>query len=149
MSTNEQAPEKQISVSAQYVKDLSFESPNSPNSLVASQERPKIDVAVDVKAAASSTQENLFEVILKITAKASRANESKEEVMFVCETSYAGIFTLTGVPENEREPALLIFCPSLLFPYARRIISDAVQDGGFPPLMLDPIDFGRLYASRQ
>lgn len=141
--------EKQISVSAQYVKDLSFESPNSPNSLVASDARPKIDVSVDVKAAASSTQENLFETVLKINVKATREREGNEEVMFMCEVSYAGVFTLVGVPEEEREPALLIFCPSLLFPYARRVVSDAVQDGGFPPLMLDPIDFGRLYANRQ
>lgn len=134
---------KQITINGQYVKDLSFESPRAPKSLVGKQDRPAIDIAIDVKAAALN--EESFEVVLHITADAKQG----EEPMFLCELAYAGVFSLSNVPEEEREPALLIFCPNLLFPFARRVIADVTRDGGFPPLMLDPIDFARLFAQRK
>jgi preprotein translocase subunit SecB len=89
-------------------------------------------------------EENNYEVTLKVTATASLENET----YFVAEVSYGGVFFLQGIPENELQPALLIFCPSLLFPYVRRIISDATRDGGYPSLLLDPIDFAKLYMER-
>jgi len=135
----------QITVNAQYIKDLSFENPKAPASLTAGQQKdsPKIDVNIDVKGA--KIGENVYESALTITAKALR----KDETVFVVEVTYAGVFTITGLPKEDIEPALLVFCPSLLFPFTRRIIADATRDGGFPPLMLDPIDFGQLYARRK
>jgi preprotein translocase subunit SecB len=136
------AAEKQISVNAQYIKDLSFENPKSPASLMTNENRPNIDISVDV--VANKAGDDLYEVALMLNAKAER----EEEVLFVAELAYAGVFTVKGINEQELEQALLIFCPSMLFPYARRILSDVTRDGGFPPLMLDPIDFGRLYQQK-
>lgn len=138
---NEQAY-PQISVAAQYVKDISFENPGAPNSIRPSDEKPNINVSVDVKA--KGLGKDTFEVELKIGATAKR----KDETLFICETTFAGVFVLQNLPEQELQPALLIFCPNLLFPYARRLVSDLTRDGGFPALMLDPIDFARLYQQR-
>lgn len=132
----------QISIAAQYVKDISFESPGAPNSLRPSEEKPQIGVSVDVKAQALG--QNTYEVELKIGATAKRGNDT----VFICEVEYAGVFVFANMAPEETQPALLIFCPSLLFPYARRVISDLTRDGGFPALMLDPIDFARLYQQR-
>ena len=132
-----------ISVNAQYVKDLSFENPKSPASLMPGKEKPKIDVTVDLKAA--TLQQDVYEVILKLSAESKIENEK----IFIAELSYAGVFTIKNVPEQEIEPALLIFCPTMIFPFARRILSDVVRDGGFPPLYLDPIDFSQLYRNKK
>ncbi len=140
---NNPVDERQVSVVAQYVKDISFENPNAPASLQANAERPNINVSVDV-AAKKLPDNDLYEVDLKIGAQAKR----NDDVLFITEVTYSGIFTLKAIPENELQPALLIFCPTMLFPYARRIVSDLSRDGGFPALMLDPIDFGRLYIQR-
>lgn len=134
--------DRQVSVITQYVKDISFENPNSPKSLQPSEERPNINVSVDVTA--KKQADNVFEVELKLNATAERG----EETLFITEVVYAGLFQLTGIPEEEIHPALLIFCPTLLFPYGRRVISDLTRDGGFPALMLDPIDFAQLYQQR-
>ncbi len=146
MASNEnQNPQadRQISVIVQYVKDVSFESPNAPISLQPSNERPNINVSVDVMGK-KLEGENNFEVELKIGVNAKR----NEEILFISEVTYAGIFTLKNIPDNEMQPALLIFCPTLLFPFVRRVVSDLTRDGGFPALMLDPIDFGKLYIQR-
>ncbi len=142
--SNDQQPQgnPQVSIAAQYVKDISFESPGAPNSLRPSEEKPSINVSVDVKA--KNLGKDTYEVELKIGATAKR----KDDVVFICETTFAGVFVLQNMPEQELQPALLIFCPNLLFPYARRIVSDLTRDGGFPALMLDPIDFARLYQQR-
>jgi preprotein translocase subunit SecB len=137
----------QISIAAQYVKDISFESPNAPHSLRPSDKKPNINVSVDVKA--DTLGKDTFEIELKISASGKREGEKgKDETVFICEVTYAGVFVIVNVPKEEMEPALLIFCPNLLFPYIRRVISDITRDGGFPALMLDPIDFGRLYQQR-
>ncbi len=132
----------QISIAAQYVKDISFESPDAPNSLRPSEAKPNINVAVDVMA--NPLGGDGYEVELSINATAKRG----DKVVFIAEVKYAGIFLMKDVSPQEIQPALLIFCPTLLFPYARRIISDITRDGGFPSLMLDPIDFARLYQQR-
>lgn len=134
--------EREIRINAQYVKDQSFENPRAPASL-APGDRPDMDVSVDVKA--RKLQDEVYEVLLSLSARADRDGEA----MFIAELAYGGVFTLKGVQEEELEPALLIFCPGLLFPYARRVMSDMTRDGGFPPLMLDPIDFAALYAQRK
>jgi preprotein translocase subunit SecB len=132
----------QVSILTQYIKDLSFENPNAPASLQ-STEQPRIDVNVAVNAKRGS--DNVFEVELKISAKAITGDTTA----FVVELLYAGLFGLANVPEEALEPFLIIEAPRIIFPFARRIIADAVRDGGFPPLMLDPIDFASLYMAQQ
>ena len=127
-----------IRVLGQYIKDLSFENPNAPDSLRPGGQ-PNIDLGVDVRA--QSIETDTFEVELIVTAKADRDGGA----MFVVELSYAGLFQIQNLDERAREPFLLIECPRLIFPYARRIVSDMTRDGGFPPLMLEPVDFAALY----
>ena len=128
-----------IAINAQYVKDLSFENPNAPQSLVPTQTRPQIEVNVDVQG--RGIAQNVYEVALRITATAKQG----EAVAFVIELLYAGVFTLQNISQEQLEPVLLIECPRLLFPFARRVIADATRDGGFPPLMMEPIDFMQLF----
>ncbi len=129
----------QVGILAQYVKDLSFENPNAPSSLQM-QGQPKIDVAVNVNA--RSGGQDMFEVELSIEATAKSPDE---RVAFVVSLIYAGLFRLAGAPEEAIEPFLIVEAPRILFPFARRVVADSVRDGGFPPLMLDPIDFGSMY----
>jgi len=140
--TNQTAAQRQVVINAQYIKDLSFENPGAPETLINKGKTPQIDVSVDVQV--KQIEEKSYEVSLIIGAKA----QIEEKSLFVTELSYGGIFTV-DVPESEKQPVLMIYCPGLLFPYARRIISDATRDGGFPPLMLDPIDFANLFAQHQ
>ncbi len=135
--TPEDAPH--IQVHAQYVKDLSFENPEAPHSLANQDGAPNIEVSVDV--GARSLAPNQFEVELRITAHATQG----EKKAFVVEVLYAGVFTMHNVPEQQLKEACLIEGPRLLFPFARRIVADATRDGGFPPLLLEPIDFVALY----
>ena len=137
-TNNNEAAHRKVIINAQYVKDLSFENPSAPQSLIGKGEAPKIDVSVDIKV--TGIEANAYEVNLIISANA----KTKDHSLFLVELSYAGIFSVE-VPEAEKEGALMIYCPGMLFPYARRIISDATRDGGFPPLMLDPIDFAALF----
>ncbi|MFM9828730.1 MAG: protein-export chaperone SecB [Sphingomonas sp.] len=123
---------------SQYVKDLSFENPNSP-AIYQSQEPPQIDVQFNIGAA--QVGEDVHEVVLKIDVK----SESAGTVAFVVDLSYAGLFGLRNIPEEHVQPFLLGEAPRILFPFARRVLADAVRDGGFPPLLLEPIDFGALY----
>jgi preprotein translocase subunit SecB len=136
-SPGETAPPR-LSLRAQYTKDLSFENPNSPQSLTGAA-APEVSVNVDVGARAG--EQSLVEVSLRITANAKRG----EQVAFVVELDYAGLFTIENIPREHLEAVCLIECPRLLFPFARRIIADATRDGGFPPLMLELIDFSELY----
>ncbi len=128
-----------IAVNAQYVKDLSFENPNAPQSLAQLPNRPQVELNVDVQA--RGVGPNVYEVALRIAATAKQG----ETVAFVIELLYAGVFTLQNIPQEQLELVLLIECPRLLFPFARRIVADATGDGGFPPLMMEPIDFMQLY----
>lgn len=131
-------------VNTQYVKDLSFENPSAPASLVGGQKMsPKVDVSVDVSA--RRMQEKLFEVVLRIRVNASH----EDSALFLAEVDYAGVFTVGDMPEEEIEPEVLIHAPQLLFPFARAIIADNVRDGGFAPLLVQPIDFAVLYDQRK
>ena len=129
-----------IQVIAQYVKDLSFENPGAPSSVTA---RPQIDLGVDLQARRLENQ--LFEVELKLRVN---AKSQDDKPVFLLELAYAGLLQIVNVPEDVLQQVLLIEGPHLLFPYARRIISDAVRDGGMPPLMIEPIDFAGLFRSR-
>jgi preprotein translocase subunit SecB len=141
METNEpQAPH--ISVNAQYIKDLSFENPGAPGNLVV-PEKPQIDLALDLNINKLPDQD-YYEVEIIIDAKA----ESQGNTMFIVDLKYAGVFNLINIPEDQISAILAVHCPALIFPYARKIIADVTQDGGFQPLMLDPIDFGALYTKK-
>lgn len=137
-NTPPQAP--QLRILAQYVKDLSFENPGAPDSMRTGQKAPAIDLSIDVQARSLSA--DTYEIVLNIAAKAAREDET---VVFIAEMSYGGVFQMANVADADREPFLLIECPRLIFPYARRVLADATRDGGFPPLMLDPVDFAGLY----
>ena len=130
----------QLAINAQYIKDFSFENPNAPQSFnLAPGVQPQISVNVDVQA--RGVADSLFEVSLRINAEA----KSGDKTAFVIELVYAGLFTLHNVPAEHMEAVCLIECPRLIFPFARRIVADATRDGGFPPLMLDPIDFAEIF----
>jgi preprotein translocase subunit SecB len=135
----EAAPPPQLNVLAQYTKDLSFENPNAPASLAPQQQQPAINIQINVTA--NNVGENEFEVILAIEGKA----ENGGKVMFSFDLSYAGVFRIVNVPNENLHPLIMIECPRLLFPFAREIVATSVRDGGFPPLMLDPVDFVGLY----
>ncbi len=130
-----------LNIEAQYLKDLSFENPEAPNSLASGAETPTINVSVDV--GAQQIGEHQYEVELRVTAEALRDDEK----VFICELQYAGIFTLMNFPPEALEPVCLIECPRFIFPFLRRIVADVTRDGGFPPLMLEPIDFAQLFQS--
>lgn len=126
-----------IRINAQYVKDLSFENPQAPHGL--RQQQPKVDVHVDVKA--TKLAENVYEVDLSTTVNGMGENTQ----LFLVELSYAGVFSFEGLPQEHLQAVLLIECPRLLFPFARNIISDVTRDGGYPPLLIQPVDFAQLY----
>lgn len=132
-----------IQINAQYVKDLSFENPNAPASLRPQQQQPKVDVHVDVKA--TKLADNVYEVTLTTTVNGT----GEDSQLFLAELSYAGVFTLEGLPEEHLQPVLLVECPRLLFPFARNIVADVTRDGGFPPLLIQPVDFAQLYRQSQ
>jgi preprotein translocase subunit SecB len=129
----------QLNVLAQYTKDLSFENPNAPASLAPQQNQPAINIQINV--GANNVAANEYEVTLTIEGKAEAAGK----MMFSFELAYAGVFRILNVPQENLHPLIMIECPRLLFPFAREIIASAVRDGGFPPLMLDPVDFVGLY----
>ena len=131
-----------LNVLAQYVKDLSFESPGAPNSLRGRDKAPGIAINVNVNANPLSDAQ--FDVNLTLNAKAS----FDKEVLFNVELVYGGVFSISGFPQEHMLPLLFIECPRLLFPFARQIIAEATRNGGFPPLMLDPIDFAGMYQKR-
>lgn len=153
-------------VNIQYVKDLSFEVPNAPEIFSTLRAQPNVNINLDVQARRITDGQDVFEVTLQIKAEAlepapvangqssngqSSNGQSTGETrpLFIAELAYCGVFTLTGVPENTVEPVLLVECPRLLFPYARNILADVTRDGGFPPVLLQPIDFVALWQSRR
>jgi preprotein translocase subunit SecB len=133
----------QIGIQSQYVKDLSFENPGAPGSLAGTKEAPDIQVNVEVQA--RPLQTDTYEVSLHITASGKHG----QTTLFMLELTYGAVCRVVGVPRNSLQPVLLVECPRLLFPFARRVLSDATRDGGFPPLMLNPIDFLSLYRQQQ
>ena len=131
----------QLMVLAQYIKDLSFENPNAPGSLQQTTQ-PQINISVNVVTTPASDTD--IEVTLRLEGKAETAGS----VMFNIELEFAGVFRVQNVPVEQVQPLVLIECPRILFPFAREIIATSVRNGGFPPLLLDPIDFVALYQQR-
>jgi preprotein translocase subunit SecB len=144
-------------VNAQYVKDLSFEVPNAPEIFSTLRTQPNVNINLDVQAKRLQEGQDVFEVTLQIKAEAVEAPAASPngqvaaegKPVFIAELAYCGVFTLTGVPDNAVEPLLLVECPRLLFPYARNILADVTRDGGFPPVLLQPIDFVALWQARR
>lgn len=132
----------QFRVLGQYVRDSSFENPGAPASLRGGQASPQIELGVDMSA--RRIDADTEEVSLRIRATAKRG----EETVFIAELLYAGLFAFINIPDEERTPIVMIECPRLLFPFARQILADMTRDGGFPPVMLEPIDFTALYRAR-
>ncbi|HLY78235.1 MAG TPA: protein-export chaperone SecB [Caulobacteraceae bacterium] len=132
-----------VRVLAQYIRDLSFENPLAPDSLRAGPAQPQIDLGVELNA--KGRPDGFFDVELKLTARAMRDSEA----VFHVELVYGGLFQIVGVPEPDLEPVLMIECPRFLFPFARRIIADLTGEGGYPPFMLEPLDFAGIYSARR
>ncbi len=131
-----------LNILAQYIKDLSFENPGAPRSLQSRDKAPAININVNVNANPLSDSD--FDVVLALNAEAKEG----EKVLFAAELIYGGVFRVTGFPQEHMLPVLFIECPRLLFPFARQIIADATRNGGFPPLLIDPIDFAQMFAQR-
>jgi preprotein translocase subunit SecB len=136
----ENAP--QLNVLAQYIKDFSFENPNAPRSLQPTQTQPAINIQINVSV--QRMAETDYEVTLTLEGKA----ENSGTVLFAFDLTFAGVFRIQNVPEEALQPLIMIECPRLLFPFAREIVATAVRNGGFPPLLLDPVDFVSLYQQR-
>jgi preprotein translocase subunit SecB len=139
----EAAMQPAIRILAQYVKDLSFENPRAPEALRAGAAAPQIELSVELNA--QGREGGVFEVELKLTAAARRDGDA----VFQLELLYSGLFQIVGVEAEDLEQVLMIECPRYLFPFARRLIADLSAEGGFPPLMLEPIDFAQIYLARK
>lgn len=133
----------QAGMLAQYIKDLSFENPNAP-AIYQTLQNAKPDINIGINVAGRQVAEDAFEVELKLEAKSTADGQP----VYIVELVFAGLFQLRNLPEDAMQPFLLVEAPRLLFPFARRILSDAVRDGGYPPLTLEPIDFAALYQQR-
>ncbi|HET9146702.1 MAG TPA: protein-export chaperone SecB [Acetobacteraceae bacterium] len=158
MSETQTAP---LTLNIQYTKDLSFEVPNAPAIYTVLRQPPTVNINLDVQVRRLQEDQHIYEVTLATRAEATipqpAGNGSGETAaeggatmnVFIAELAYAGIFTLEGIPDNQVEPVLLVECPRLLFPFARNILADVTRDGGFPPVMLGPVDFVGLWQSRR
>lgn len=136
-------PQPQVNILAQFIRDLSFENPNIGKLLDGPGENPNLKVEVNVNA--ERLRPELYQSAIDFRAHAT----NKDGTIYIMECVYGGLFRLQNVPEQAVEPFLLINCPILLFPFLRRVVADITREGGFPPLMLDPIDFAALYMRRQ
>lgn len=130
--------QQQLIINAQYIKDLSFENPRAPNSLRQQAGAPAVEINVDVKAQGLGSDS--YEVVLSINASA----KVQEEALFLVELSYGALVTVRGVPQEMLSAIVLVETPRLMFPFARNIIADTTRDGGFPPLLINPIDFSEV-----
>ena len=143
---NGSAPEvqqTQVNLVAQFIRDLSFENPNIGRLLDGPGENPNLKLEVNVTA--ERMRPDLYQSAIDFKAHAT----NKDGTIYILECVYGGLFRIQNIPEAALEPFLLVNCPQLLFPFLRRLVADITREGGFPPLMLDPLDFGSLYIRRQ
>jgi preprotein translocase subunit SecB len=146
-----------LMVNIQFVKDLSFEVPGAPEIYTTLRAAPQVQLNLDVQARALQEGGNVFEVTLLIRAEATEQGAAggngpvggTGRPVFIVELAYSGVFTLNGLPPDTVEPVLLVECPRLLFPFARNVLSDVTREGGFQPVLLQPIDFVSLWQSRR
>jgi preprotein translocase subunit SecB len=133
----------QVRIAGQYIKDLSFENPNIGKLITSQPENPNLDVEINVDIAELGA--NLFESAISFKARAA----TKDSVIYDLEIVYGGAFHIENAPPQALEPMLFVNCPALLFPFLRRLVADLTREGGFPPLLLDPVDFGGLYMRKK
>ncbi|AJY45190.1 protein-export chaperone SecB [Martelella endophytica] len=131
-----------LSILTQYIKDLSFENPAAPASLQKRDNQPAINISVNVNA--NPLGDDNYDVLLSLKAEA----KSGDKPLFLCELLYGGVFRVANFPKEHVLPMLFIECPRLLFPFARQVVADATRNGGFPPLLVDPIDFAQMFQRR-
>jgi preprotein translocase subunit SecB len=136
-------PPVQVKVAGQYIKDLSFENPNIGKLLKEPGDSPNLQLAINVNA--QGVGPDLYETSIDFNAQATNEHGTVYELELV----YAGLFKIQNIPQQALEPFLLVNCPSILFPFLRRIVADISREGGFPPLLLDPFDFAALYMRRK
>jgi preprotein translocase subunit SecB len=141
-ATAKEAAAPRLSIVAQYIKDLSFENPAAPRAILERKKAPAININVNVNA--NPLSETDYDVLLTLNATA----KEDEVVVFNVELVYGGVFRLAGFPKEHMLPLLFVECPRMLFPFARQIVADATRNGGFPPLMIDPIDFAQMFQQR-
>jgi preprotein translocase subunit SecB len=134
---------QQLIINAQYIKDFSFENPRAPQSLIQQTTQPSVDINVDVKA--QNLGPDVFEVILTINVTA----RAQDQPVFLVELAYGTVVTVKNAPPEMLAPLILVETPRIVFPFARAIIANATRDGGFPPLMINPIDFAELLQRQQ
>jgi preprotein translocase subunit SecB len=132
-----------IQIVAQYIKDMSFENPNAPESLVAGWPAP--DTSVDVAMRHQALRENMYECVIQFKVTAKKKDDQK--TCFIIDLSYAALAVLHNIPKENHQPAMMVEVPKLMFPFARQIIADATSQGGYPPLYLTPINFEGLYVA--
>jgi preprotein translocase subunit SecB len=142
-SNANQTPPVQAQVVGQFIRDLSFENPNVSKLLDGPGENPNLKLEVNVNA--ERVKADLYQSAIDFKAHAT----NKDGTIYIMECVYGGLFKIQNLPEQALEPFLLINCPTILFPFLRRLVADITREGGFPPLLLDPIDFGSLYVRRQ
>jgi preprotein translocase subunit SecB len=140
-AAQEEEQQAQFQLQKLYVKDVSFELPSAPQIF---QEDGQVEIKLNLSQKVEELTENVHEVVLTVTVTATL----DDKTAYLVEVQQAGIFAITGLPEQGRHAALNTLCPGTLFPYARRLITDLVADGGFPPLVLQPINFDQIYAQR-
>ena len=140
-AATEEEQQAQFQLQKLYVKDASFEIPNAPQIF---QDEGQVEIKLNLAQKVADLAEGIHEVVLTVTVTAT----SGEKTAYLAEVQQAGIFAIVGLPEQGKHAALNTLCPHTLFPYARRLITDLVADGGFPPLVLQPINFDQIYAQR-
>ncbi|MDD3020142.1 MAG: protein-export chaperone SecB [Alphaproteobacteria bacterium] len=135
-----------VMVHAQYVKDASFENPGAPHSLKGGQDQPKMDVNItlDAKSLEDPQVKSLYEVSIRLSARAFRGDQT----IYIAEVLYGAAVSMPSVAEEHHHPLLLVEIPKLVFPFARKVLADLIQDGGYPPLLLGPVDFAAMYLER-
>ena len=136
------ADQPRLNVLAQYVKDLSFENPDGPKAFGPGAAQPKINIGINVTATRLTPSDTEVSIKLDATAK------DQDKTLFAAELVYSGVFRFTNIPENQIEPIAMVECARLLFPFARQVLADATRNGGFPPLLVDPVDFATMYRDR-
>jgi preprotein translocase subunit SecB len=138
-TANPQAEAPSFNLVGQYIRDMSFENPGAPGSIMLGGANPNFSVGINV--GVKKQADELYAVEITLNAKAER----DKNVLFNVELIYGGVFRVRNIPENQLAPLLLVECPRLIFPFARQVLASITQQGGFPPLMMEPVDFNAIY----
>lgn len=138
-AANAQANQPSFNLIGQYIRDMSFENPGAPGSIMLGGSNPNFQVGINV--GVKKQTDDIYAVEITLNAKADR----DKNVLFNVELIYGGVFRIKNVPENQLAPLLLVEAPKLIFPFARQVLAATTQQGGFPPLMMEPVDFQAIY----